>query len=1290
MRSLRLLRPVEIALLGAFSLLIAMGSSQMPQAALANPAREGSIYIVKIDADPDTAGVQPCRSVAPEETFSIDFIIDSISASDSDNFASLGQVGVRFTTGDFTFSSNPIDFGPGVLDDVVGGFPSGIFGSNVDSLLANTTLIAKDYANFSITDASAVIGEVIIARITLTPVTDNSLLNVDVTQISNSSWDTYMGGAFGSLILPTTTQSIQVAVGSAQCPGDQNPPVADDDPNVTTPEETLVAIELTGSDIDGCDGGQTFTVTIVDEPSDGGLNGPSVVACNTGDLSATVSYTPDDEFNGADSFTFKFNDGTIGGGDSNTATVNIDVTAVNDAPEADAKVADVNENSNVDITLTGTDVDGCGGGQTFTFEVISGSGPSEGALDNTSGSASCNTGDLSATVNYDPDASPQGSDTFDYRFNDGTDNSNTASVDITINRRPVAVDDILSVDEGSIENILTVLANDTDPDNDTLLVTIPLGTPDNGTAIITGGGLTGPSITYTTPDEDFNGTVSAGGFAYTIKDPDVLTDSARVFLTVTAINDAPSFTKGADETVLEDAGAQTVAGWATNISAGPANESGQTLNFIVTNVNNALFAVQPAVAPDGTLTYTPADDANGTATVTVQVQDDGGTANGGVDTSDPQTFSINVTPDNDAPTCAGASVTVSENSTSAPFSLDCSDVENDTLICSVVSQGSKGTLNITDCDTATYSSTGGLGADSVTYMANDGNLDSDPAATVTVDVVVNQPPVADDKNVSVDEDPASPLDITLSASDVEGDCPLTFNVPGTTTQGGTLGAITGLTCTAGSASAMVTYDPAPDFNGPDSFTYTATDPSNTVSDPATVSITVNPINDAPSFTKGADETVLEDAGAQTVAGWATNISAGPANESGQTLNFIVANDNTALFAVQPAVAANGTLTYTPADDANGTANVTVQLQDNGGGDNTSAPQTFSINVTPDNDAPVANSVNMGTASKNSVDNAWTPDVSDIDAGDTLTCSIDTQPTNGNATVASDCSSGSSFSRVVFCSSGSYTPNTDFTGSDPFIYSVSDGKLSDTGTVSVNVVNDPPVANDVDMGTVSEDSTDNAWTPDVSDPNGDTLTCSIVSQPSNGTATVASDCSSGTYTPDAGFTGSDSFEYEAFDENEDSDTGKVSVVVNDPPVAKYVDMGSVQEDSKDNTWTPDVSDPNGDTLTCSIVSQPSNGTATVASDCSSATYTLQHRHRHRYRGRSAGRGRGGRGGRPDRTPCRRRPGPPGQRPARSVGDPRRVGHHGGRRFPRDPRRLAPVGAADTAVQEGVKSPATATR
>jgi uncharacterized repeat protein (TIGR01451 family) len=113
-------------------------------------------------------------------------------------------------------------------------------------------------------------------------------------------------------------------------------------------------------------------------------------------------------------------------------------------------------------------------------------------------------------------------------------------------------------------------------------------------------------------------------------------------ITVNPVNDAPTFTPGGAVTVNEDSGAYS-APWATAISPGPADEAAQTVAFAITgNTNPALFSAAPAIAPDGTLTFTPAANANGSADLTVVLQDNGGTANGGVDTSAPVTFNIEI------------------------------------------------------------------------------------------------------------------------------------------------------------------------------------------------------------------------------------------------------------------------------------------------------------------------------------------------------------------------------------------------------------------------------------------------------------------------------------------------------------------------------------------------------------------------------------------------------------------------------------------------------------------------
>src|SRR5205814_682886 len=176
--------------------------------------------------------------------------------------------------------------------------------------------------------------------------------------------------------------------------------------------------------------------------------------------------------------------------------------------------------------------------------------------------------------------------------------------------------------------------------------------------------------------------------------------AAAVTITVTAVNDAPSFTKGANQTVLEDAGAQTVANWATAISAGPADESAQTLTFQVTaSTNAALFAVAPAVSSTGTLTYTPAGNANGSATLTLVLKDSGGVANGGVDTSTAQTFTITVNAVNHAPVAVADSYSTTQGTalTVAAAGVLANDIDvdaGDTRTAVLVSSTASGTLTL--------------------------------------------------------------------------------------------------------------------------------------------------------------------------------------------------------------------------------------------------------------------------------------------------------------------------------------------------------------------------------------------------------------------------------------------------------------------------------------------------------------------------------------------------------------------------------------------------------------------
>ena len=244
------------------------------------------------------------------------------------------------------------------------------------------------------------------------------------------------------------------------------------------------------------------------------------------------------------------------------------------------------------------------------------------------------------------------------------DLSGVDQVKVKANAKPVAVNDSFTVVKDTVLNeaLPGVLSNDTDSNLDPLTALVDTQ-PSHGTVVLNANG----SFTYTPtlgfvspPDDSFTYHVNDGSVNGVTPVANADSDVATVSITVKPPNAVPSFTKGADQTVLEDAGAQTVAGWATAIDDGDPEV--QVLTFNATNDNAALFSVAPAVSPTGELTYTPAPNANGSATVTVTLQDDGGTLGGGDDTSDPQTFIINVTAVNDVPVFTkGTDQTVSED-----------------------------------------------------------------------------------------------------------------------------------------------------------------------------------------------------------------------------------------------------------------------------------------------------------------------------------------------------------------------------------------------------------------------------------------------------------------------------------------------------------------------------------------------------------------------------------------------------------------------------------------------------
>jgi VCBS repeat-containing protein len=290
----------------------------------------------------------------------------------------------------------------------------------------------------------------------------------------------------------------------------------------------------------------------------------------------------------------------------------------------------------------------------------------------------------------------------------------------------------------------------------------------------------------------------------------------------------------------------------------------------------------------------------------------------------------------------------------------------------------------------------------------------------------------------------------------------------------------------------------------------------------------------------------------------------------------------------------GSCTYTPPADFSGTDSFAYVVSDGQFTDTA----TVSITVTAANDPPTASSRTVSGSEDTPA--GWSPLVGDID-GDQLTCSLVTGPAVGSAAVSPT------------CGSSSYTPPANFNGVVTFTYRAFDGTAFSAAAsvrITVSGVNDPPVATPVtDSG--PEDSTI-GWAPQVSDVDGDQLVCAIVGQPSQGTAAVTSNCSSGTYTPPPNFSSPPNmvFSYRVCDRPVGGacSIASVSITVteiNDPPVANP-DSYATSEDGQLNVGffsgvLDNDTDPEGDSLIARNPSNPPHGSL-VLNSSGSFTYT----------------------------------------------------------------------------------------
>ncbi len=990
-----------------------------------------------------------------------------------------------------------------------------------DMVLNGTTTLAND---------SDVDGDNL--TVTTTPVTAPTngtlLLNTDGTYTYTPNADFNGSDSFeyevcddGSPVL-CSTGIVNITVDPAN-----DMPVATDDTDSTTEDIALNGTTTLSNDSDVDGDNLMVTTTPVTPPANGTL------VLNT---DGTYTYTPNADFNGSDSFEYEVCD------DGSpvlctTAVVNITIDPANDTPVA---VADANSTTE-DTSLNGatvltndSDIDGDNIAVNTTPIVP----PTNGTL----------VLSASGTYIYIPNANFNGTDSFEYEVCDDGNPALCATAVVTIsvspvNDTPTANGDINSTLENVTLNGTSVLLNDSDIDGDNLTVTTtPVATTSNGSLTLNSDG------TYVyIPNSAYNGTDS---FEYEVCDDGspVLCTTAIVNLSVGAVNDPP-ITNVDDFTTDED----------LVLSSGNVLDNDSDLDG-----DNLMVTTTPVVAPvngilslntDGTFTYTPNPDFNGSDSFDYEVCDDGVPVLCSV-----ATVNITIDPVNDAPIAMDDMAnTAEETLLMTGVSSNDTDIDGGSPTFILLTGTNNGTLTFNADGTYTYQPNVDFnGTDSFTYQMDDGNGGTDQA-TVTIDVTpVNDAPIAMDDSETTAEETLLSGDASPNDTDVDGGAPTFILLTGT--NNGTL---------TFNADGTYTYQPNVDFNGTDSFTYQMDD-GNGGTDQATVTIDVTPVNDAPVAMDDSETTPEEMMLSADVSPNDTDVDGGM-----PTFSLVSGTANGTLM-----FNADGTYTYLPDTDFDGTDSFTYEINDGNGGTDQG---TVTIDVSPINDAPVAMDDTASVQEDVMLSDDVSPNDTDVDGG-APTFTLVSGTTNGTLTFNAD---------------GTYTylPNADFNGADSFTYEMNDGNGgTDQATVMITVdpVNDAPVANDDAETTAEEVLLSADVSPNDTDIDGGVPTFILFIGTSNGTLTFNAN---GTYTylPNPDFNGTDSFTYQMMDGNGGVDQAVVTIEVtpiNDVPVAvndlaTVAQNGSVVVDVTANDT--DVEDAPLDPCNVTIATQPSFGT-----------------------------------------------------------------------------------------------------
>ncbi|HHG3172287.1 TPA: tandem-95 repeat protein [Vibrio parahaemolyticus] len=883
---------------------------------------------------------------------------------------------------------------------------------------------------------------------------------------------------------------------------------------ITTEEDTAVTIDVLVNDSDV--EGDVLSIQSASVPSEQG---------SVDIVDGKLVFTPAENFNGEATITYIVTDGDL----TDEAKVTVTVTPVNDSPVAVDDTTSIQEDTavTIDVLTNDTDVDG------DKLSIESASVPKE------QGTVEVVDGKLVFTPaeNFNGDAE------ITYTVTDG-ELTDEAKVTVTVNpvndAPTIKVEAVESITEDAVSTdtvVATLTVRDTDTPEDRL--TVSLENNSNGYFVLVGDEvkLTQAGVDAVNNDElDLKDlTISAS-----VSDGVNPTASDSDSLVVNRVNDAPTVENAiADQELSEDFATYTID---LNYAF---KDSDSALNFSVSGNSNVLVSIENGIA-----TISPTADWNGSETLTFTATDPSGE-------SISQTVNFTVAPVADI---VADKATVVEDTPTIIKVLGNDTFEDDGKVVSLDTNNgpANGTVSVNPDGSVTYTPNDNYhGEDTFTYIVTSGGVSE--SAIVEVNVTpVNDAPVAKDDIATTQEDTAVTIDVLPNDSDVDGD-KLSIQSATVPEAQGKVEIVDG----------KLVFTPAENFNGHAEITYTVTDGE--LTDEAKVSVTVNPVNDAPTIKVDAVESITEDAvSTDTVV---ATLTVRDTDTPEDQLTVSLENNSNGYFVL---VGDEVKLTQAGVDAVN---NDELNLKDL----TISASVSDGVNPTAnDSDSLVVNRVNDAPT----VENAIADQVLSEDF-DAYTIDLNEVFKDSDSSLEFSVSGNNSIQISIVNGVATITPTADWNGKETITFTAKDpsgesvnqtvdftvAPVVDIEADSADVVEDTPTIINV-LGNDTFESTDKVVSLDAE--NG----------PKNGTVIVNND-GTVTYTPDDNYVGEDTFTYVVTSGGVSESTAvEVNVTpVNDAPVAKD-DIATTQEDTAVTIDVlPNDTDVDGDKLSIQSASVP---------------------------------------------------------------------------------------------------------